>query len=98
MSFKCIGIELEFVGQGINERGIVAKCDNSICKLEEGQAVVGINEKYFRPAEVDMLIGDATKAKKLLGWKPKYTLQMLVEEMMQRELILQKKKIMYSKE
>jgi GDPmannose 4,6-dehydratase len=98
MSFKCIGVELEFVGKGVNERGIVVKCDNSICKLQEGQAVVGINEKYFRPAEVDMLIGDATKAKTLLGWKPKYTLQMLVEEMMQRELILQKKKVMYAKD
>jgi GDPmannose 4,6-dehydratase len=51
-----------------------------------GQHVIGINENYFRPTEVDLLIGDATKARTLLGWKPKYSLEMLVHEMMEREL------------
>ncbi|MDQ6763301.1 MAG: GDP-mannose 4,6-dehydratase [Bacteroidota bacterium] len=98
MSFKCIGVELEFTGEGIDEKAIVTKCNNPLYHLKVGQQVVGINEKYFRPTEVDLLIGDASKAEKLLGWKPKYSLQMLVEEMMEREIKLEKKKMMFAKD
>ncbi len=98
MSFDCIGVELEFTGEGIDEKAIVTKCNNPLYQLTQGQQVVGINEKYFRPTEVDLLIGDATKAEKLLGWKPKYSLQMLVEEMMEKELKLEKKKMLFAKD
>ncbi len=98
MAFDCIGVELEFKGEGIEEKATVVKCNNPLYQLKEGQQVIGINEKYFRPTEVDLLIGDASKAEKLLGWKPKYSLQMLVEEMMEKELKLEKKKMLFAKD
>ncbi|MEO8111800.1 MAG: GDP-mannose 4,6-dehydratase [Ginsengibacter sp.] len=98
MAFECIGVELAFSGEGINEKATVVKCNNPLYQLKEGRQVVGINEKYFRPTEVDLLIGDASKAEKLLGWKPKYSLQMLVEEMMEREIKLEKKKMLFAKD
>lgn len=91
-AFECVGVELEFSGEGPNEKGIVAKCSNPDYMLKTGQIVVGVNEKYFRPTEVDLLIGDATKARTLLGWEPKYTLEMLIKEMMENELRLEKMK------
>ena len=97
MAFNCIGVELEFIGAGVNEKGVVVKCNNSLYDLKPGRQVVGIDKKYFRPAEVDLLIGDATKAKNLLGWEPKYSLDMLVKEMMARELKLEEKKLMHVK-
>jgi GDPmannose 4,6-dehydratase len=90
MAFEQVGIELEFKGQGIDEKAFVAKCNNSSYQLPIGKQVVGIHPRYFRPAEVDLLIGDATKANTKLGWKPKYDLPMLVKEMMEEELIYQK--------
>ncbi len=98
MAFDCIGVELEFKGEGIKEKATVVKCNNPLYQLKEGQQVIGINEKYFRPTEVDLLIGDASKAEKLLGWKPKYSLQMLVEEMMEKELKLERKKMLFAKD
>lgn len=98
MAFECIGVVLEFSGKGIDENATVVKCNNPLYQLKEGRQVVGINEKYFRPTEVDLLIGDASKAEKLLGWKPKYSLSMLVEEMMERELKLEKKKMLFAKD
>ena len=86
MSFAEAGIELEFKGAGINEKAFVAKCNNPGYQLPAGRQVVGIHPRYFRPAEVDALIGDATKARTKLGWAPKYDLQMLVKEMMEAEL------------
>ncbi len=98
MAFDCIGVEIEFSGEGINEKGIVSKCNNPLYNLKQGQKVIGINEKYFRPTEVDLLIGDATKARTLLGWAPKYTLEMLVKEMMERELKLEKRKMLFAED
>ena len=92
MSFEEVGIELEFKGIGIDEKAFVTKCNNPKYQLEIGKQVVGIHPRYFRPAEVDLLIGDATKANTQLGWKPKYDLPMLVKEMMAEELIYQQKK------
>jgi len=86
MSFAEAGIELEFKGEGIDEKAFVKKCNNSAYQLPIGKQVVGIHPRYFRPAEVDLLIGDATKAKTILGWEPKYDLSMLVKEMMVEEL------------
>jgi GDPmannose 4,6-dehydratase len=86
MAFEEAGIELEFKGTGINEKAFVAKCNNSAYSLSIGKQLVGIHPRYFRPAEVDLLIGDATKANTKLGWKPKYDLPALVREMMTDEL------------
>jgi GDPmannose 4,6-dehydratase len=86
MSFEQVGIELEFKGTGIDEKAFVAKCNNTKYQLPIGKQVVGIHPRYFRPAEVDLLIGDPTKANKQLGWIPKYDLPMLVKEMMEAEL------------
>lgn len=92
MSFAEAGIELEFKGEGIDEKAFVKKCSNPKYQLPTGKQVVGIHPRYFRPAEVDILIGDATKANTKLGWKPKYDLPMLVKEMMQEELAVVRKK------
>jgi GDPmannose 4,6-dehydratase len=91
MSFAEVGIEIAFNGTGIDEYGYVVKCNNSNYMLPEGQKVITIDAKYFRPAEVELLVGDATKAKKILGWEPTYDLRMLVSEMMQQELINESK-------
>jgi len=97
MAFNYLGVELEFTGEGVKEKGVISKCSNPLYKLKVGQKVIGIDEKYFRPTEVDLLIGDATKARTLLGWEPKYSLEMLVNEMMERELKLVKKKMEFAK-
>ncbi|MBW7913292.1 MAG: GDP-mannose 4,6-dehydratase [Taibaiella sp.] len=80
MAFAEVGAEVEFKGDGVNERGVITKCDNA-GNMSVGQEVVCVDSKYFRPTEVDLLIGDATKANEKLGWVPKCTLPELVKEM-----------------
>lgn len=80
MAFEEVGVELEFVGEGAGERGIVKSVKNGSV-LKPGKVVVCVDPKYFRPTEVELLIGDATKAREKLGWEPKYTLQEMVSEM-----------------
>jgi GDPmannose 4,6-dehydratase len=91
MCFRHIGIELEFKGEGSNERGYIKSCAHPDYQLEIGTEVVAVDEKYYRPTEVDLLIGDATKAKEKLGWIPEYDLEALIEDMMQSDLKLMKK-------
>jgi GDPmannose 4,6-dehydratase len=91
MSFKEVGIELEFKGEGIEEKGFVVACNNPDYQLEIGKNVVCVDPNYFRPTEVELLIGDATKSKTKLGWEPKYDLQALVKDMMQADLELFKR-------
>ncbi len=99
MSFNELGIEVEFSGKDENERGVIIDIDEEKAKelglntdaLKFGQTVVKIDSKYFRPTEVDLLIGDATKAKEKLGWVPKYDLQALVSDMVQSDLHMVKK-------
>jgi len=86
MAFAEVGIELEFIGEGEDEKGIVASCRDSEYQLRIGKEVVAIDKEYFRPTEVDLLIGDATKAKTILGWNPKHTLQDMVKEMVASDL------------
>ena len=86
MAFGEAGIELEFTGEGIEEKAFVKSCSNDNYQLAIGKQVVGIHPRYFRPTEVDLLIGDATKANTKLGWWPKYDLPMLVKEMMDEDL------------
>ena len=86
MAFEEVGIELNFTGEGINERATVAKCNNPAYELPVGKEVVAVDQTYFRPTEVELLIGDATKAKDKLKWKPKYDLAGLVKEMVVADL------------
>jgi GDPmannose 4,6-dehydratase len=91
MSFQEVGIELEFKGTGVDEVGYVKSCQNPDYQLETGKAVVAVDPKYFRPTEVELLIGDPTKSKTKLGWKPKYDLAALVKDMMNNDLELFKR-------
>jgi len=88
MAFAEVGITVEFRGEGIDEKGFVVACNNEEFSLPIGKQVVAIDAAYFRPTEVDLLIGDATKAKTKLGWVPVYTLDMLVKEMMQSDVAI----------
>ena len=83
-----VGLELVWKGKGADETGVVAKSVKRFPALKEGQTIVRIDPRYFRPAEVDTLLGDPTKAKKQLGWKPKITFEKLVAEMMREDLAL----------
>src|SRR5438128_56904 len=80
MAFSKAGIEVAFEGEGVNEKGYVVSCSNEQFQIEEGSEVVAVDPRYFRPTEVELLIGDATKARQKLGWKPKYDLAALVKE------------------
>jgi len=91
MAFAEVGIEIEFKGSGAKEHGIVTACHDPEYKVHIGKQVVVVDEKYYRPTEVDLLIGDATKAYQKLGWKPKYDLQMLVKEMVEGDVNIFKK-------
>jgi GDPmannose 4,6-dehydratase len=82
--YQKLGVELEFVGSGKDEKGIVKKSTNS--NLVNGKTVVSVHPRYYRPTEVDILIGDAQKAYDVLGWKPKYDLDLLIDEMVSEEL------------
>ena len=86
MSFKEVGVTLEFKGEGVEEVGIVANSSNPDYKFQVGQEVVSVDPNYFRPTEVDLLIGDATKAQSKLNWKPKYTLESMCAEMVQADM------------
>ena len=91
MSFAEVGIELEFKGTGVDEKAYVKKCNNAKYQLEIGKEVLAVDPKYFRPTEVELLIGDPTKAKTKLGWKTEYDLQGLVKDMVQSDLKLMTK-------
>jgi GDPmannose 4,6-dehydratase len=88
MAFAEVGIQVEFKGEGANEKGYVVKCDIPAYQLPVGKEVVNVDAQYFRPTEVDLLIGDPTKCNEKLGWKPKYNLQGLVKEMVAADLNL----------
>jgi GDPmannose 4,6-dehydratase len=99
MSFEDVGIKLAFKGENENEIGYVESIDEArlqeleitSCNLTVGQEIVAVDPRYFRPTEVDLLIGDPTKAQTKLGWKPKYDLPALVKDMMKGDLKLMKK-------
>ena len=93
IAFTEVGIELEFIGGGVNEKAIVSKCNNPKFQLETGKEVLSVDPTYFRPTEVDLLIGDPTKAKEKLGWIPEHNLASLVKDMMQSDIKLMQKKV-----
>ena len=93
MAFAYAGITVEFKGEGIDEKGYVVSCSNPDYQVEIGQEVVSIDPKYFRPTEVDLLLGDPTKAEQKLGWKREYKLEELVNDMMASDLHLMTKDV-----
>lgn len=84
--FKNLGIELEFLGSGEDERGIVVSNEGEFIHIKPGQELVKVDSAYYRPTEVDLLIGDASKAKKELGWTPQRDIHQLIEEMVTEDL------------
>jgi GDPmannose 4,6-dehydratase len=88
MAFGEIGVELEFKGEGASERGYVVAANHPDFQVEIGKEVIAVDPKYYRPTEVDLLIGDPTKANTKLGWKPKYDLPMLVNDMVTSDVQL----------
>lgn len=89
-AFAQLGIEIEFKGEGVEEKGCVNSCSGEF-QLESGREVVCVDPRYFRPTEVELLIGDSTKAREKLGWIPEYDLDALVKDMVQSDLRLMKK-------
>jgi len=108
MAFNELGLEIEFNGKGVDEKGVIHKVNEEILhnklagigadikhiektisniKGSSGKDIIKVDPRYFRPTEVDLLIGDATKARQKLGWKPKHTLDDLVKEMVTNDLI-----------
>ena len=88
MAFAEVGIELEFKGDGSNEKAYVVTCQDPNYQLEIGKEVLSVDPTYFRPTEVDLLIGDPSKAKNKLGWVPEHDLASLIKDMMQSDLKL----------
>jgi GDPmannose 4,6-dehydratase len=86
MAFAEIGVELEFKGEGVDEVGIVTATSHPEYPIEIGQELVSVDPRYFRPTEVDLLIGDPTKAKTALNWEPRYDLQTMVSEMVAADI------------
>lgn len=95
-AFAYAGIEIEFQGKGLDERGIVTAVLNDAWKVKKGDVVIIIDKRYFRPTEVDLLIGDATKARTKLGWSPKHQIDDLVGDMMAHDIALFQKNILLS--
>jgi GDPmannose 4,6-dehydratase len=91
MAFKEVGIQLEFKGTGVDEKAYIISCSNPQFQVEIGKEVLAVDPKYFRPTEVDLLIGDATKAREKLGWVPEFDLQDLVKDMMKSDVKLMQK-------
>ena len=91
MAFLEAGVQIEFKGKGVDEKGIVVSCSNPMYQLPARQIVMSIDSRYFRPTEVEILLGDATKARTKLGWQPKYDVKGLIKEMMDADLELFKR-------
>jgi GDPmannose 4,6-dehydratase len=94
MAASKLGITLSWIGSGLDEVGVVQSVDNNICPfVEVGQEIVCVDEKYFRPTEVETLLGDPSKAAKILGWKPEITVEEMVDEMILHDLKEAKKEV-----
>ncbi|OJV18922.1 MAG: GDP-mannose 4,6-dehydratase [Dyadobacter sp. 50-39] len=91
MAFAEVGVEVEFSGAGVDEIAKVVKCNKPEFQIEVGKEVVAVDPRYFRPTEVELLIGDPTKSMEKLGWKPKYDLKALVNDMVHADVQLFRK-------
>ncbi len=90
-AFQRLGVTIRFTGEGTNEKGIVEKSENPEFHFKKGQEIIKVDSNYFRPTEVDLLIGDPAKAKQKLGWEPKYDLDRLISEMVSSDMELFKR-------
>jgi len=97
LAFGEVGIELAFKGEGVDEKAYVTACNHKDFQLEIGKEVLSVDPTYFRPTEVDLLIGDSSKAKSKLGWVPEYNLAYLVKDMMASDVTLMKKDVVLLK-
>lgn len=98
MSFREAGIEISFKGNGKDEVAVIESCNNPEYNLEPGKIVVEVDSNYFRPTEVDMLVGDSSKAKEILGWEPEYDLPSLIKEMLHSDIkLMEKEKLVKDK-
>ena len=91
MAFREVGVELEFKGKGIDEKAFVSSCEHKEFQVEVGKEILSVDPSYFRPTEVDLLIGDPRKAKEELGWIPEFKLKELIQDMMKSDIKLFKK-------
>jgi GDPmannose 4,6-dehydratase len=91
LAFEYVGVTIAFTGEGVNEVGKVVSCALNEYQLPVGKVLVRVDKTYYRPTEVDLLVGDATKCKTKLHWEPKYDLNGLIQEMMTSDLTLFKK-------
>ena len=95
MGAECLGIEIEWSGQGVDEIGTVSWVDTiNYPKVSLGQVIVRVDSRYFRPTEVETLLGDPSKAKAMLGWEPETTLNEMVAEMIEYDLVESKKELL----
>ena len=97
LAFGEVGIELEFKGEGVNEKAFVTACNHKDFQVKIGKEVLSVDPSYFRPTEVDLLIGDSSKAKNKLGWIPEHDLASLVKDMMESDVSLMKKDVVLLK-
>ena len=86
LCFRYVGIELEFKGEGVNEKGYVKSCLDSKFNLKVGREVIGVDKNFFRPTDVELLVGDSNKALNKLGWKTEFSLDDIVQDMMEYDL------------
>lgn len=91
MAFDFVGMDIEFKGTGASEKGFIARCSNPEFQIKPGTCVLEVDQRYFRPTEVEILLGDPTKAREKLGWVPEYKVDDLVREMMEADLKLMQK-------
>lgn len=94
LAFAELGISIKFEGDGLKEKAYVTSCSNAEYQIEIGKMVVGVDPRYFRPTEVELLIGDASKCSKILGWKPEYDLADLVKDMVRSDVFLMRKELL----
>jgi len=101
-AFKLLGIEIDWQGEGVEEKGVVKKVVEALegidvvegsYGLKEGDIVIEVDPRYFRPTEVDILIGDASKAREKLGWRPKHTFEDLIKDMIKADFELAKREL-----
>ena len=97
LAFNEVGIDVEFKGEGVEEKAYVVACNHKDFQIEIGKEVLSVDPSYFRPTEVDLLIGDPSKAKNELGWVPEHDLASLVGDMMKSDVSLMKKDVVLLK-
>ena len=93
MAFAEVGIEIGFRGAGVEETGYIVSCSDPLYQVEKGKEILAIDPRYFRPTEVELLIGDPSKAKTKLKWEPEYDLKALVKDMIQSDIKLMHKEV-----